>query len=110
MTTNIITAIITAYCACKVCCGPNAKGITASGNKPIEGVTVAIPRRYPLGSRVIMQTISKYGDSSNSRRNHYLGLDRTATKYDGRIDVYFASHATAKNFGIKREQVTIITP
>jgi len=110
MTTNILTAIVSAYCACTICCGSNAKGITASGNKPIEGLTVAIPRRYPLGSRVFLQEIPEHRNTGNSRRDYYLGLDRTASKYDGRVDVYFKNHLQAKKFGIKTNKVIIITP
>ena len=97
--TNIITnAIITAYCACQVCCGHAAKGLTASGQKPQEGVTVAASRVYPLGS-----TLHYNGHT-------YIIQDRLAKRYDNRVDVYFNSHLKAKQFGIKTNQtLTIIT-
>lgn len=98
MTTNILTAILTAYCACRTCCGPNAAGITASGTRPVAGRTVAIPRAYPLGSRVVIGG------------HTYVGEDRTARRYDGRIDIFFPTHAAARRFGIRTNTVTIITP
>lgn len=100
MTTNILTAIITAYCHCKLCCGPNAKGITASGTKPIQGITVAGPRSYLFGSKVIMPSIGLHTGRIE---------DRTARRFDGRFDVYFRRHSEAKKFGIKTNKVIIIT-
>lgn len=97
MTTNIITAIITGYCACKTCCGPNAKGITANGNKPTQSVTVAASRRIPFGSTAIING------------NAYVVQDRLAKRYDSRFDIYFAKHSDAKKFGIKTNQITVIT-
>lgn len=96
--TNIITATITAYCSCKLCCGPNAKGICANNKPPIAGVTVAASRRIPLGTKVEIQG------------HTYTVHDRLAKRYDSRFDIYFAKHSDAKKFGIKRNQtVTIIT-
>jgi 3D (Asp-Asp-Asp) domain-containing protein len=97
MPTNIIAAaIITAYCACKVCCGPNAKGITANGQRPKEGITVAASRRLPFGTTVIIAG------------RVYAVEDRLAKRYDSRFDIYFSSHQKAKNFGIKTQQVKVI--
>jgi len=99
MTTNIITATLTAYCACKICCGPNAKGITANGTKPVEGITIAGPRYYPLGTRVFV------GPKS------FILQDRLAKRYDSRFDIYFTEHSDAKKFGIKTNQtIKIISP
>lgn len=98
MTTNTLTAIITAYCACKVCCGPNAKGITASGNKPKQGITVAIPRCYALSSKVKIE------------KHTYIGQDRLSKRYDNRFDIYFDNHRDAKQFGIRTNKVIVITP
>ena len=98
MTTNIITATITAYCACKLCCGPNAKGITANGQRPIQGITIAASRTLPFGTTVII------GDKT------FRVQDRLAKRYDNRFDIYFTKHSDAKKFGIKYgQQVTIIT-
>lgn len=95
--TNIISATITAYCACTICCGPRATGTNAANRRPQQGISIAAPRSIPLGSQVIIGT------------NTYKVDDRTARKYDGRFDVYFTSHQAAKQFGIKTQQVTIIT-
>lgn len=92
--TNTV-AIITAYCACKLCCGPDAVGLTASGVRPVQGVTVAAPRSVPFGTLVNIDGV---------------GLrtvqDRMARRYDGRWDVYFERHEDAKQFGIRKAVVT----
>lgn len=98
MITNILIATITAYCACKTCCGPNAKGITASGKTPTINHTVAARRSIPFGSQVIIG------------QQRYVVEDRLAKRYDSRFDIYFSKHSDAKKFGIKTNQtVTVIT-
>ena len=90
--TNVL---ITAYCACTICCGPISSGITASGSRPTAGITVAASRRYPLGSTIYV-TIPGY---LNKR---YLIQDRLHKQYDNRVDIYFSKHQDAKKFGIKK--------
>lgn len=97
MTTNIITAVITAYCACTTCCGPNAKGITAIGRVPAQGRTIAASRSIPLGSNILI----------NGKR--YIVEDRLAKRFDKRFDIYFTKHSDARKFGIRTNTVTIIT-
>lgn len=92
MTTNIITATITAYCVCKLCCGPNAKGITANGQHPIEQKTIAASRSIPFGSKIIFAG------------REYTVQDRLARRYDSRFDIYFTKHEDARKFGIKTNQ------
>lgn len=94
---TITNAIITAYCACTNCCGPNATGLTAAGRPPVQGITIAGPRAFPLGTKVSINGHS------------YVVQDRTAKRYDGRWDIYFASHKEARNFGRRTNTVTIIT-
>ena len=98
MTTNILTAIVTAYCACTNCCGPNAKGITADGHKAKQGITIAAPRSLPFGAKITIDG------------HTYTVQDRLAVRYDNRYDIYFRSHKKAKAFGIKTNQtIKIIT-
>lgn len=95
--TNIVTAVVTAYCACTHCCGPQAKGICANNRRPVEAQTIAASRSIALGSRVIIDG------------HTYIVEDRLARKYDGRFDIYFKSHQQAKQFGKQTKTVTIIT-
>ena len=94
--TTITNAIVTAYCACTTCCGDQAASITASGVKPISGVTIAASRTLPIGTKVIIN-------------NHtYVVQDRLARRYDSRFDIYFDSHQDAKKFGKQTLNVKII--
>lgn len=92
--TNII---ITAYCACQICCGPHASGLTASGKAPIQGVTVAASRKIPFGSHIRIQGLT----------NDFIVQDRLAKRYDNRVDIYFDKHSDARAFGKQLKQITI---
>lgn len=58
---------------------------------------MAAPRALHIGASVIIGG------------HTYTVQDRTATRYDGRFDIYFKSHAEARRFGIRTNQVTVIT-
>lgn len=88
MTTNILTAIVTAYISTGHPC--------ANGHYPKCSYTVAIPRSYPLGTKV--QIDGKW----------YVGGDRTNKRFDGRFDIFVASKEEAILFGKQTKQVTII--
>ena len=87
---------ITAYCACRKCCGAGATGITASGRRPVEGRTVAASRSIPLGTKIHIDGIG-----------WRTVEDRTARRFDGRVDIYFRSHAEALKFGKQQRTVKI---
>jgi 3D (Asp-Asp-Asp) domain-containing protein len=80
--------IVTAYCACKKCCGKTAAGVTASGKKAKEGITVAAPRSMPFGTKLRIQGIGVR-----------VVDDRLAKRYDNRIDLFMTDHNRAKLFG-----------
>ena len=92
----ITNAIITAYCACTICCGKHHNGVTASGAKPIEGITVAASRKIKLGTHLRIDG------------HEYVVQDRLAKRYDSRFDIFFTNHTDAKNFGLQHHVVTII--
>ncbi len=92
--TNYIVTV-TAYCPCKKCCGPNAKGITASGKKAVEGITIAASRSIPFGTKINIPGVG-----------NRIVQDRLSIKYDNRIDVFFNDHEKAKEFGKKSLTVT----
>jgi 3D (Asp-Asp-Asp) domain-containing protein len=97
-----MNTIFSAYCACALCCGQFADGLTASNTKPIQGITIAGPRSIPLGTRVL---VSIPGYSTNVM----IVQDRMARKWDGkRWDVYFRDHQKAREFGLKAGRVEIV--
>lgn len=88
--------VITAYCACVQCCG-KTDGITASGVKAVEGVTVATDKSIPFGTKI-------YIDGVGER----IVQDRGGAIKGNRIDLYFSDHQSALNFGRQTKQVTIL--
>lgn len=88
--------VITAYCPCVKCCG-KTDGITASGVKAIEGITIATDKSIPFGTKI-------YIDGVGER----IVQDRGGAIKGNRIDLYFDSHQEALNFGRQTKKVTII--
>lgn len=89
---------ITYYCACKKCCGPNAKGLTASGIPVIPEVTIAVdPDIIPLHSKVQIQGIGV-------RIAHDTGRLIKGKK----IDIYIPDHSTALTLGRHSADVYLI--
>ena len=89
MITNTIVAICTAYIATGHPC--------ANGKMPSIHHTIALPRWYPLNSRVIIDG------------KEYLGEDRTNIKYNGRFDIFVEDKATAITFGKQLKTVEVIS-
>jgi 3D (Asp-Asp-Asp) domain-containing protein len=88
--------VVTAYCPCTECCGPNARGITASG-RPVSangGKFVAADRDLPFGTLLL---IPGYNDGQPTEV-----LDRGGAIKGNRLDVYFPTHEEAKHWGVRR--------
>ena len=87
--------LVTAYCPCTECCGPQAKGITASG-RPVSangGKFVAADRDLPFGTLLL---IPGYNDGRPTEV-----LDRGGAIKGNRLDVYFPTHDEAKRWGAR---------
>ena len=94
--------IITAYCACYDCCGKNpcdeGYGITASGEKAVQGVTVAADiSTLPFGTKICI-------DGVGERIVQDTGIAIKGKK----IDLYFENHQEAWDFGRQTKEVTIL--
>jgi len=85
---------VTAYCACEKCCPGSADGLTASNRRPTEGITVAADPSIPFGTEIWIEGIG-------SR----LVEDRGSAITGNHIDIYFADHEDAREFGIKHLKV-----
>lgn len=96
---------ITAYCACTKCCGkyaanrPGGKVIGSAGTELTPGLSVAA--WLPFGTRLLIDG------------QEYVVEDRTADwirdKYDSKIiDVYFADHAQALEWGKRTAEVWVV--
>lgn len=96
------TYTITAYCACYDCCNkrPTDKGygITASGVKAQQGITVAADTKVlPFGTKI-------YIDGVGER----IVQDTGSAIKGKKIDLYFENHQKAWNFGRQTKKVTIL--
>lgn len=95
-TADTRTFEITAYCSCQKCCG-KSDGITASGAKAVEGVTIAADTNIlPFGTKVKID------------EKVYTVQDRGGAIKGNRIDVYFESHEKALEYGRQMKEVIIL--
>lgn len=97
----------TAYCTCVKCCGiwsqehPSRVGTdyvqrTKSGTIPTEGRTVAVdPDVIPFGTVLIIDG------------HEYIAEDSGAAVKGNVVDIYFASHEVAVNYGVQTKTIYI---
>jgi 3D (Asp-Asp-Asp) domain-containing protein len=94
---------VTAYCGCPKCCGPNARGLTASGRSI----------SYNGGQFVAADTkLFRFGTQLRipgySSAEPVEVIDRGGAIKGYHIDVYFPTHDQAKAWGRKWLAVTVI--
>jgi 3D (Asp-Asp-Asp) domain-containing protein len=91
---------VTAYCACKKCCGKFADGITACGHKIRQGDTfAAADKTYPFGTEMI---VAGYNNGKPIKV-----LDRGGAIRGNKLDVFFNSHKKAMQWGVKYIDVRV---
>jgi len=91
---------VTAYCPCPKCCGQYSDGVTACGHKIRPGDTfVAADRRYSFGTEML---IPGYSNSQPVQV-----LDRGGAIKGNRLDVFFATHQEALEWGVKYLEVSV---
>jgi 3D (Asp-Asp-Asp) domain-containing protein len=100
-----VKAKVTAYCPCTGCCGPNAKGITGSGDPvdPYDGVAAAVDRngREGLPYRTMVEICLPGGTVLRKEVDDTGGAMRQSWKKGVyHFDVRMASHEEAKKFGV----------
>lgn len=97
---EIIEMRVTAYCPCPSCCGEYSDGITACGYEIQPGDTfVAADRRYSFDTEMLIPGYS------NSRPVKVL--DRGGAIKGNRLDVFFATHEEALEWGVQYLEVNI---
>lgn len=99
---------VSAYCPCTICCGPNARGITASGRRVEVGMCAA-PRSVPFGTNYRIPgygvaNVQDRGGAIKRSGDRYLGK---RLRYD-RIDLYFPTHADALRWGRRLLRVSVV--
>ena len=94
---------VTAYCPCKICCGKNARGVTASGKKVgyNKGRFVAADTSVlPFGTRV---RVPGY-----NRSKPVEVIDRGGAIVGNSLDVFFKTHKQAAEWGRKTIWVDVL--
>ncbi len=80
---------ITGYCSCSSCCG-KSNGITASGTRATAGRTIAADTsKFPFGTQMIIDG------------HTYTVEDRGGAISGNRIDMFFSSHDSALQWGVR---------
>jgi len=98
-----VTAIVTAYCPCRTCCGPGAEGLTSTGRDARLSGCAVDPKRIPYGSRVRIPGVGwRTADDTGSamRANGRRGIVH--------VDVRMQSHSQALRFGVRRMTITVV--
>ncbi len=85
--------MLTAYCACPLCCGSYSNGYTASGTLATEGVTVAMGD-VDFGTQLVIN-------------GHTYTVEDRGTSY-GHVDIFFSSHEAALQFGLQYADVYVL--
>lgn len=98
-----VRMLVTAYCACTKCCGPNAQGITASG-KPVtynQG-------RFVAADKTVLKLGQKLKVPGYHEGRQVEVLDTGSAIKGNRLDVYFPSHQRALEWGRQWLDVTVV--
>jgi len=91
---------VTAYCPCERCCGRYSNGQTACGYKiRPDDAFVAADKKYSFGTEML---IAGYNNAEPVKV-----LDRGGAIHGNRLDVFFASHNEALNWGVRYLDVKV---
>jgi len=91
---------VTAYCACRRCCGRHANGRTASNHRIRRGdVFVAADKMYRFGTEMV---IPGYNNAQAVKV-----LDRGRVIKGSRLDVFIPSHRRARKWGVRYMDVQV---
>lgn len=99
---KVIWLEVTAYCPCVKCCGPNARGLTASGRSIAYngGLFVAADKKlFKFGTKL---SIPGYANGQAVEV-----IDRGGAIKGAHIDVFFPTHEQARQWGRKWIAVTV---
>ena len=99
---KVVWVLVTAYCGCPKCCGPNARGLTASGRSV----------SYNGGKFVAADThLFKFGTQLRipgyAEGEAVEVIDRGGAIKGYHIDVFFPTHEEARAWGKKWLAVTV---
>lgn len=91
---------VTAYCACPICCGKHADGVTANNHRIRPGdAFVAADKQVPFGTEMV---IPGYNNGQSVQV-----MDRGRLIKGNRLDVFMHSHRQAKQWGCRELDVRV---
>jgi 3D (Asp-Asp-Asp) domain-containing protein len=99
---KVVWLEVTAYCSCPKCCGPHARGLTASGRSIAYNggrFVAADTKLFKFGTRL---SIPGYAGGEPVEV-----IDRGGAIKGFHIDVFFSSHEQARAWGRQRLAVAI---
>lgn len=94
---------VTAYCACKKCCGPNAIGLTASGRSVSYNAgrfVAADTSVLPFGTKLVIPGYHS--------QEPVEVIDRGSAIKGNKLDVFYPSHEEALRWGRQTIRVTVV--
>jgi 3D (Asp-Asp-Asp) domain-containing protein len=100
---KVVWVLVTAYCGCSKCCGPNARGLTASGRSIAYN-----------GGRFVAADTKVFKFDTQLVIPGYAGgepvevIDRGGAIKGYHIDVFFPTHEEAKAWGKRWIAVTVV--
>jgi len=99
---RVVEMTVTAYCPCRKCCGKHADGVTASGRsvKTNGGRFVAADTR-------VLPMFTKVAIPGYNGGKAVPVLDVGGAIKGNRLDVFFATHQQARNWGVRKLKVTV---
>ena len=99
---------ITAYCSCSKCCDQWAdkRPVDENGNEIVIGASQEV--LIPSYSIAVDPKVIPYGTVVVIDGKEYIAHDCGGAIKGNRIDVYFDSHQSALEFGIKYAEVFIL--
>lgn len=94
---------VTAYCACKKCCGPNAIGLTASGRSVSYNAG-----RFVAADTTVLPFGTKLAIPGYHGEQPVEVIDRGSAIKGNKLDVFYPSHEEALRWGRQTIRVTIV--
>ena len=94
---------VTAYCACTKCCGPRARGITASGKRVSYN-----GGRFVAADTKLLKFNTKLLVPGYADGQPVEVIDRGGAIKGAKLDVYFDSHQEARKWGRQWLVVTVL--
>ena len=88
---------ISHYCKCKFCCN-GATGITASGKPVQSGLTIALPKNIPFGTKVKIDGDPNIYENMDTG-NYIVNTRDSEGRLVIRCDIYVSSHSEALEKG-----------